>query len=109
MILEILFAVGIVLLGIIYYVSMYGAKKKSLKDWKTDRGMLFSLLAQNMLLLVAIFVSMLYRRAFFLDAVLLAVQVVLFILTTLQAYRSGRMWSLPIAILIVLLHFIVFI
>jgi len=109
MILEVLFAVGIVLLGIIYYVSMYGAKKKSLKDWKTDRGMLFSLLAQNILLLVAIFVSLLYRRAFFFDAILLAVQVVLFVLTAIQSHRSGRMWSLPIAILIVLLHFIVFV
>jgi hypothetical protein len=109
MILEILAGIGIALLLITAYIEMYGVKKKSLKDWKTDRGMLLSLLAQNILLLVAIFVSMLYRRAFFFDAVLLAVQVVLFILTAMQSHRSGRMWSLPIAILIVLLHFIVFI
>jgi len=107
MILAILVA-ALVLLGIIYYVSMYMAKKKTLKDWETDRGMLLSLLAQNILLLIAIFVSILYKRWFYADTFLLALQIILFILTVGKLNKTGRLWPLPLACLITTLHIITY-
>jgi hypothetical protein len=115
---EIVFVIGVALLGLSYYLAMYGRGKKRLKDWETDRGMLLSLLAQNIVLLVGVFLRTLHRSALFpgweiggvfiagwwIDTILLAAQLILFLVTIVKAFGSGRGWTIPVATLITALH-----
>ena len=115
---EIVFAIGVALLCLSYYLAMYGRGRKRLKDWETDRGMLFSVLAQNIVLLVGAFLRTLHRSALFpgwemggvfiagwwIDTILLATQLVLFLITVVKAFGSGRGWAIPVATIIAALH-----
>jgi uncharacterized membrane protein len=115
---EVVFVSGVALLGISYYFAMYGRGKKRLKDWETDRGMLLSILAQNIVLLVGVFLRALHRSVLFpgweigdvfiagwwIDTILLAAQLILFLITMVKAFGGGRGWAIPVATLIAALH-----
>jgi hypothetical protein len=106
---EILFFIGLAMLGIIYYISFYSVAKKTLQEWRADRGMLFSLLSQNVLLLLAVGVTASVHRGFELETILLAAQTAFFVLTALLAHRADRLWPVPLSILLVFLHCLTFI
>jgi hypothetical protein len=120
---ETVFVFGVALLGLSYYLAMYhGRGKKRLKDWETDRGMLLGILAQNIILLVGVFLRTLHRSALFpgwevggvfiagwwIDTILLAAQLVLFLIAMIGAFRAGRGWAIPVATLIAALHVVAY-
>jgi uncharacterized BrkB/YihY/UPF0761 family membrane protein len=109
MIFETLLIISLAVLGAAYYMSMYAIKKKNPKDWEIDRDIFFSLLGQDILLLLAVFIPILCGKILYLDGIILATQLGLFLTTEAQSDVYKRLWPLPLAILIVVLHFAAFI
>lgn len=101
------FLAGIVLLAALAAASMRHRNTKSLKEWERDRGALSCLMAQNLVLVIAIFAAI-AAKLILLDVALLGLQLTLYFFTLLLSLRSELFWPIPVGVMIVGLHLIVF-
>ena len=76
-------------------------------EWEGGGGELLSLLIQNVLLIISIFVKHLYH-SFLIDTALMFVQAAFFVITMILAYRADRFWVGAVAFIILFLHIVVY-